>query len=71
MATKNIDQRWEEYAKTGHGGNSLLKSRDPKNFHFSILQLLSQGMELGDVIGVERTWKNRLHNHAPAGLNEN
>lgn len=68
---KNIDQRWEEYAKTGHGGNSLLKSRHPKNFHFSILQLLSQGMKPDDVIGVERTWKNRLHTRAPAGLNEN
>ncbi len=68
---ENIAHRWGEYAKTGHGGNSLLKGRDAKNFHFSILQLLSQGMLPDDMIRVEKTWKNRLHTRAPAGLNDN
>lgn len=69
---ENISHRWTEgYARTGHGGNKLMKGRDPKNFHFSILQRLSPDLEPADVIRVEKTWKKRLHTHAPAGLNEN
>jgi hypothetical protein len=69
--SENILQRWLDYSRTGHGGNKLLRLRDPANFHFSILQRVSPDMPVADVIGVEKRWKDRLFTKAPAGLNEN
>ncbi len=68
---ENLYGRWLNYSESGHGGNKLLKGRDPKNFQFSILQRVSPDMEADEVISVEKTWKKRLHTHAPDGLNEN
>jgi hypothetical protein len=67
----NLCQRWENYAASGHGGNSLLKGRDPKNFRFTILEIVSQAMKKDDVIQLESKWKVRLHTSSPHGLNEN
>lgn len=67
----NLDGRWQTYAINGHGGNCLLRERDPKNFRFSILQRVSPDMDDEDVIRLESTWKNRLHTRAPLGLNDN
>ena len=67
----NIYGRWSEYAASGHGGNKLLKKRDPVNFKFSILQRLSPDMGAEDVIRLESSWKDRLHTRQPFGLNEN
>lgn len=68
---ENILQRWKEYARTGHGANSLLRSRDPSNFRFAILQRLSPDQPDADVIRIESTWKDRLQSRAPNGLNAN
>lgn len=68
---ENLCHRWENYGASGHGGNSLLKARDPKNFIFTILQRVSPDMDAEDVILVETTWKERLHTRAPHGLNDN
>lgn len=67
----NILGRWLGYAASGHGGNELLKSRDPRNFLFSILQRLSPDALTEDVIHCEVTWKKRLHSRFPTGLNDN
>lgn len=67
----NVFGRWAKYAQSGHGGNKLLKPRDPKNFHFSILQLVSPNMVATDVINLESSWKERLHTREPFGLNNN
>ncbi len=67
----NLLGRWTSYATTGHGGNRLLRDRDPKNFQFSILQRVSPDMDADDVIRVEASWKERLHTRAPNGLNDN
>ena len=67
----NLLGRWCNYAASGHGGNKLLKRRDPKNFVFTILQRVSPDMDAHDVIHVENTWKQRLHTRAPDGLNDN
>jgi hypothetical protein len=67
----NLFGRWCNYAASGHGGNKLLKKRDPKNFVFTILQRVSPDMDAQDVIHVENSWKQRLHTHAPYGLNDN
>ncbi|MDF9833608.1 hypothetical protein M2103_001840 [Ereboglobus sp. PH5-5] len=67
----NIYGRWLNYAKSGHGGNKLLKNRDPRNFQFSIVERVSPDMPPDEIISLERTWKKRLHTEAPNGLNEN
>lgn len=67
----NIYGRWAQYAANGHGGNSLLKRRNPRSFKFSILQRVSPDMDAQDVINIEVSWKTRLHTRHPHGLNEN
>lgn len=39
--TENIAQRWRSYVETGHGGNLYLRSLDPTEFDFSILELVA------------------------------
>jgi hypothetical protein len=68
---ENLLSRWLNYAATGHGGNRLLRERDPSHFSFSVIQLLAPDMDAGDVIRLEGTWKDRLHTRAPVGLNDN
>lgn len=67
----NLLGRWMNYAVSGHGGNRLLRKRDPRNFRFSILQRVSPDMELRDVTSLENSWKERLHTRTPHGLNDN
>jgi hypothetical protein len=67
----NILGRWRNYGSTGHGGNQLLRERDPANFSFSILQRLSPDLPAEDVVAIESSWKTRLHTRAPLGLNAN
>lgn len=67
----NILQRWRDYARTGHGGNKLLRERDPSTFRFSILQRVSPDMANADIIAIEQSWKRRLRTLAPYGLNDN
>jgi hypothetical protein len=67
----NLLGRWRNYTATGHGGNSLLRQRNPKSLRFTILQRVSLDMETVDVIRIETTWKDRLHTRVPYGLNDN
>lgn len=67
----NLLGRWLTYAASGHGGNRLLRQRDPRNFRFTILQRVSPDLEARDVIRLEGTWKQRLHTRTPHGLNDN
>ena len=67
----NLLGRWENYAARGHGGNRLLRQRDPRSFRFTILELVSPTMNPSDVIRLESSWKQRLHTSAPRGLNDN
>lgn len=69
--SENILQRWSGYSRTGHGGNKLLRARDPERFRFSILQRVSPDLDEASVIAIEGSWKDRLNSRAPAGLNEN
>ena len=68
--------RWREYAKTRHGGNALLKqliqadSSYPKEFSFSILQILPRSMAREYVIEREGRFKAKLGSQAH-GLNDN
>ena len=67
----NLLGRWLNYASTGHGGNTLLRKRNPQQFHFTILQRVSPDMDPTDVIRLEVSWKQRLHTRQPYGLNDN
>ena len=68
---ENLLGRWLNYAASGHGGNRLLRKRDPRHFQFTILQRVSPDMISSDVIHLESTWKERLHTRKPFGLNDN
>lgn len=68
---ENLLGRWLGYAVSGHGGNALLRGRDPKAFRFTILQRVSPDMDVADVSRLESTWKVRLHTRHPNGLNDN
>ena len=63
--------RWQNYKSSGHGGNTLLRRRNPQNFRFSILERVSPDMKKEEVIQRENTWKKRLHTYKPYGLNDN
>jgi hypothetical protein len=67
----NILGRWMNYAETGHGGNKLLRNRNPEKFEFSILQRVSPDMDPEEIIRLENTWKKRLHTRDKFGLNDN
>jgi hypothetical protein len=67
----NLLGRWLNYAASGHGGNNLLRKRDPQRFRFSILERVSPDADPDKVIRVEGTWKERLRTRSPFGLNDN
>ena len=69
--SENLLQRWLNYAASGHGGNRLLREREPENFQFTILERVSPDMDAEDVITLETRWKKRLHTRSPDGLNDN
>lgn len=70
--SENLLGRWRNYANSGHGGNRLLRARNPENFHFTILELVSPTMAPDEVIRRESTWKDRLHTRKEHGaLNDN
>lgn len=68
---ENLLGRWLNYAASGHGGNHLLRQRDPQHFRFTILERVSPDMDAEEVIRLESTWKERLHTRVPFGLNDN
>jgi len=74
--TEGIWGRWAAYARTGHGGNDLLKrlvkrDRDyPEAFVFSVHQVLPRSLSRPEVIAWERHYKLKLGTRA-TGLNSN
>lgn len=62
--------RWEEYARTGHGGNVALKSRDPSDYQVSILDVAGTSTSDSDILLMEQRWKLKLQSR-DMGLNKN
>ena len=62
--------RWQNYAKTGHGGNKLLKGKNPEKFQWSIVRTVSTTMSARDVIRIESLEKAK-HGSLAIGLNAN
>ena len=71
---RGIWGRWEDYARTGHGGNAKLRkllSEDgsyPSAFRFSILQILPKTMARDLVLQREHLYMSKLGSRA-TGLN--
>lgn len=67
---RNMLGRWQNYADKGDGGNKKLQTREPTNFRFSILEVVSHAMEEEKVIRREENWKIRLRTRTRThGLN--
>lgn len=62
--------RWLNYAQTGHGGNKLLRDRDPTKFQWSIVRTVSTTLSPRDVIRIEGHEKAK-HGSRAIGLNGN
>lgn len=62
--------RWQDYVKTGHGGNVALRSRDPSDYQVSILEVAGTAAILEDVLRMESRWKAKLQTRE-MGLNGN
>jgi hypothetical protein len=67
---ENILGRWRNYAASGHGGNKLLRQRNPRTFRFSILERVSPDMGTAELLKQENSWKERLRTR-PFGLSDN
>lgn len=68
--SENLLGRWMNYKDNGDGGNVKLRGRDPKNFRFSILELVPGDMEIESVEEREQNWMLRLRTRTRThGLN--
>lgn len=67
---ENLLQRWQDYGRTGHGGNKHLRNRDPAGFKFCILQRVSPDLDREALVAIENGWKMRLGTIWPDGLND-
>lgn len=63
-------KRWQDYVKSGDGGNIALKSRDPSDYQISILEVAGTALTQDDVIQMEVLWKAKLQSRE-MGLNRN
>jgi hypothetical protein len=52
--------RWWDYARTGHGGNVALKSREPSDYSVSILEVAGSAATVDEILALEARWKAKL-----------
>jgi hypothetical protein len=62
--------RFQNYVRTGHGGNVALKSRDSSDYQLSILELAGTAATPVDILKMECRWKEKLQS-GEMGLNRN
>ena len=62
--------RWLNYLDNGHGGNVVLKSREPSDYQVSILEVAGTTSTENDILQVEQRWKAKLQTRQ-MGLNGN
>jgi len=62
--------RWTEYALNGHGGNVVLKRRQPSDYRVSILEVAGSQASDTDILALEARWKMKLQSRE-MGLNAN
>lgn len=61
--------RWQDYVNNSHGGNVMLKGRDPSDYQVSILETVGSANE-SDLDALEDRWKRKLQSRE-MGLNAN
>ena len=62
--------RWRNYAANGHGGNVMLRSREPSDYQISILEVAGSLASEVDILALESRWKAKLQSRE-MGLNAN
>lgn len=62
--------RWLQYARSGHGDNVALKSRDRSDYRISILEVAGSSASTDDILAMEARWKAKLQSRE-MGLNRN
>lgn len=62
--------RWEDYFRTGHGGNEGMKLVSGNDYQVSILEFASSSLSNDEVIDMESRWKDKLLTRK-FGLNRN
>jgi hypothetical protein len=62
--------RWENYFRTGHGGNEGMKLVPGNNYQVSILEFALSSLGFDEVIRMEARWKDKLLTRT-FGLNRN
>lgn len=62
--------RFQEYCRTGHGGNLGLTSRDPSDYQISILEVAGTSATEKDILIMEGRWQAKLQSRE-MGLNKN
>ncbi len=62
--------RWQEYLRSGHGGNIALMDREPSDWRVSILQVAGSADSADDILAMEALWKHKLQSRE-LGLNRN
>lgn len=62
--------RWLQYVDTGHGGNIVLKSRNPSDYQVSILEVAGSADTNDEIVAMETLWKKKLQSRE-MGLNRN
>lgn len=62
--------RWREYARTGHGGNVGLKSREPSDYQVSILEVAGSSATKEEILRMEGLWQAKFQSRE-MGLNRN
>lgn len=68
--TEGFWGRWQDYVSTGHGGNVVLKSRNPSDYQVSILEVAGTSLTEHDILKKEGQWKSKLQSQE-MGLNRN
>jgi GIY-YIG catalytic domain len=61
-------QRWQDYIRTGHGGNVKLKSRDKSDYQVSILEVAGSASTDQEILRAEQRWMRKLQSKE-MGLN--
>jgi hypothetical protein len=62
--------RWQDYVNNSHGGNKVLKSRDPSDYQVCILEVAGSSASNEDILSMESRWKLKLQSRE-MGLNKN
>lgn len=52
--------RWEDYFRTGHGGNEGMKLAPETDYQVSILEFASSSLSRDEIIRMEERWKDKL-----------